>query len=308
MCGIAGFITDSATDFRHGVATAILAKHMDERGGHSWGFMTDTRVYHALGSITRGLTITADIPQRLALHTRWGTTGANVLANAHPFTVKGTLGKIVGMHNGIISNHSDLNQRHKRSCAVDSQHIFHSLANGQTLNDLEGYGAIVYSLNGVWYIGRFNEGEMSVALTDSGVFFASTKEALIEALGFAGVAVTRWLNVRNNSVYTVTAAGIKRAYKIKARGTRLRWNDKATNSKYDLSWADDDRLNWSYPIPSERDAPEMPSECELCGEIAELYEDDRQLMCAECYSALHDKLPAGYVDEMDFNAYSFAKR
>jgi asparagine synthetase B (glutamine-hydrolysing) len=310
MCGIAGFITDSATDIRHNIAIAILAKHMDDRGGHSWGTMADNHIFHALGAITRGFAVTPALPQRFALHTRYGTTGANVVANAHPFRIAGSERVVTGMHNGIISNHGDLNQRYHRACAVDSQHIFHAIADGKTLDDIEGYGAIVYETNGAWYIGRFNEGEMSVALTDCGVFFASTMDALREALSFAGVPVTRWLNVRNNSVYTITATGIKKAYKVKARGTTRRWNDR---QPIDLTWARDDR--WAKDEDYYADLTIRPTrshtakdECDLCSEVGELYDCEKQLVCAECYAAITDTLPAGYVDEMELNAYAYASR
>jgi len=142
MCGIAGYITNKKTDYRHAVAAAILAKHMDERGGHSWGAMDATQTIHGLGAISLGLTITARMPQHFALHTRYATTGARVVENSHPFTLNGPSGEVVGMHNGIISNHAELNRDNKRAMVVDSQHIFANIADGRSLNNLEGYGAI----------------------------------------------------------------------------------------------------------------------------------------------------------------------
>jgi predicted glutamine amidotransferase len=309
MCGIAGYITDGKTDYRHQIATAVMAKHMAERGGHAWGWFSATHTQHGLGHITQGMAVQPIAPQSFALHTRYGTTGKNTLANAHPFTIAGTLGTVVGIHNGIISNHAELNATHKRNCAVDSQHIFHAVANGQTLNDLEGYGAIVYSLNGVWHIGRFNEGEMSAALTDAGVFFASTKTAVSEALSLAGITVIKWLNIRNNSVYVLTAAGIKKVYKVAATGTRKRWDDALKGSSFSSF---DDDLRWTdYYVPTRKRHKDSALTCELClaDTRGDLYELDDQFVCAECFAAITDKLPSGYVeDAMECSSYSFATR
>jgi hypothetical protein len=161
------------------------------------------------------------------------------------------------------------------------------------LDDLEGYGAIVYQLNGDWYIGRFNEGEMCVAVTDAGIFFASTRDAISEALSFADIKVTRWLNVKNDTVYSLTARGIKKAYKIDAMGTQRRWNDTLD----DTSW-----LNYGNRATGTLDTPE----CDLCGTPEnELFPLENQLACAECYTACTDQLPHGYLDDTETRAYSY---
>lgn len=293
MCGIAGFFTDKATDYRHAVAAAVMATHMEARGGHAWGWMSDNEVRHGLGNITMGMSVSAKMPQRFALHTRYGTTGKNTLANAHPFTVAGSKGTVTGVHNGIISNHAEMNHTHKRDCSVDSQHIFHNLANGASLDDLEGYGAIVYAIDGNWFMGRFNEGEMRIAVTDAGIFFASTREAISEALSFADIKVTRWLTVKDNTVYSLTASGIKKAYKIDAMGTRRRWNDL----KDDYSWAGFGKLATATPASQE---------CDLCGTPEyDLYELEGQMACVECYTACTDALPHGYLDDTEVDAYRY---
>jgi hypothetical protein len=255
------------------------------------------------------------MPQSFALHTRYGTTGQNTLENAHPFTISGELGVVVGIHNGIISNHAELNKTHKRNCTVDSQHIFHAIANGQTLNDLQGYGAIVYSLNGTWYIGRFNEGEMSAAITDAGIVFASTKTAVQEALSLAGITVIKWLNIRNNSVYTVTPTGIRKAYKIAATGTTRRWNDvlKADPYEFEFSHYKDDYIWADDKVATRKRTTKSPDlVCELCDADVlrgDLYELDKQFVCAECYAAITDRLPYGYIeDSLECSSYSFATR
>jgi asparagine synthetase B (glutamine-hydrolysing) len=292
MCGIAGYITTTPTSHKLKIATAIMAIHMDERGGHSWGWMSETHTQRGLGSINTGLRIAAKMPRGLALHTRYATTGARTIDNAHPFTAHGSRGTVTGVHNGIISNHHELNAMHKRECAVDSQHIFQNLADGRNLDELEGYGAIVYVLNGEWFIGRFNDGDMKVALTDAGIFFASTKAAVTQAASYADATISKWLKVRDNTVYRLTASGLAKAYKVEAQTTTRRWNDKF------------DSYSAGTPDPSD-DA--WPQRCDYCQQqVKNVYDLDRSWICADCYFEMTDRIPAGYSDVMDDpRAYSF---
>lgn len=302
MCGIAGYTTNKRTTYQHSIAIAIMAKHMDERGGHSWGCMDGTQTIHGLGSINLGLTLTNKMPMQFALHTRYGTTGARVVENSHPFTLQGSKGEVVGMHNGIISNHYELNRDYKRNLAVDSQHIFANLADGKNLNDLQGYGAIVYRLNGEWYVGRFNDGDMKVALTDAGVFFASTKDAIMEGLSYAGIAIQKWLKVKDNAVYRLTPEGLFKAYKVDATGTRLRWNDTLTQAYQFATPANfatatpATRTPANLATPATREDYANDSQCDWCGKYGvELFaHNKRDAVCADCYYAVTNEIPYGF--------------
>lgn len=302
MCGIAGYLTSTFIDSRHKVALAILAKNMEARGGHSWGTMTargaDVR---GLGSIDAGLRIPAKLPTAFALHTRYGTQGARTLENAHPFTIAGALGTVVGIHNGIISNHGILNQRHARACAVDSQHIFHHIANGIPFDDLEGYGTIVYTFKGEWFIGRFNDGEIAVAETDAGIFYASTKAAVLEAISYSNLTFVKWLKVRNNTVYRLTIKGLRKAYTVTVGSTTRRWNDR------------DDVLDWYVrrddtlgDVDGNRaDDEPLMQECDLCMDyVDDLWECGKgQFACASCYFETTGAIPYGYNERME-SAYA----
>ena len=311
MCGIAGYITNKKTNYRHAVAVAVMAKHMEERGGHSWGAMDSNRVIRGLGSINLGLQLTSHMPQQMALHTRYATTGARVVENSHPFTLSGPCGEVVGMHNGIISNHAVLNRDQKRALVVDSQHIFANIAEGRGLNNLEGYGAIVYRLNGEWFIGRFNDGDMRAVITSHGVFFASTKDAIMEALSYAGVEIQQWLKVRDNNVYRLTHEGLNKAYKVDAMGTRFKWDDAITQY-YQLQRpatarpvtpqataatserAPQHAIDSAAANDLERDY-ENP-QCDYCGAYdCPLYVYDRKdAICGDCYYEIANEVPAGF--------------
>jgi hypothetical protein len=302
---------------------------MEERGAHSWGYMTEAHTMKGLGAITSGLTIPRNLPSSFALHTRYATTGARVVGNSHPFTQTGERGTVVGVHNGIIANHAELNRDLKRSLVVDSQHIFQHLAEGRKLNDLEGYGAIVYQTNGEWYIGRFNDGDMNVVVTSAGILFASTRRALEDACNLAGLKTQRWLKVHNDTVYRITPDGLTKAYTLACARTARRWNDGiATASKVVTTtakttttttasardWSNDDwRAHWNDQYDaSGRNALTQNDWCELCYDLhSRLYPLDGDRVCAECYCELTDQMPHGYRDDdddRDFPAYKLATR
>jgi asparagine synthetase B (glutamine-hydrolysing) len=302
MCGIAGYRTTNAGSYKFKVATAILATKMEDRGGHSWGYMTDATSGHGLGSIDKGLRIPSRMPLAFALHTRYGTTGERSLANSHPFTVTGSAGTVVGVHNGIISNHRELNAKHARACAVDSQHIFEHIANGLPLNDLAGYGAIVYTLAGEWYIGRFNNGEMKVAVTPEGIFYASTRDAVAQAASYADLTITKWLKVANNTVYKLTTGGLVKSHRLNVAETSLRWDDDLLGRS---SGAADDVLG-RWRSHASNDAPE-DSWCDSCyAPTRDLYAYDGMEICAGCFFLETDQTPPGYIDDLERSAYAYA--
>jgi len=174
---------------------AGLSLANDQRGGHSWGFSNGVKVKKGVGEISRHVKA-ARLGQSLTLmaHTRYATTGAQTIANAHPFTI----GQIIGAHNGIITNHAELNETFRRRCTVDSQHIFHHLHEQRPLKTLQGYGTITYHLaggDGSIYLGTFNGGALAIgSLTKGqtmlGVVYSSTQESLARVLSLAGVTWT----------------------------------------------------------------------------------------------------------------------
>lgn len=208
MCGIYGYQLapkQHLTTYQAVSLSMILAQHMEGRGRESFGAMytlpdTEPQVLHRLGAITSngGTLFERTIPARqLCVHTRQSTHGKVSKANAHPFTI----GDIIGVHNGIIYNHDDLNRTYSRGYEVDSQHIFGHLDAGLELNELEGYGAVVYMRrskpdtlalfrfnSGTLYAARIFKSEAAAKKEQSlGVVYASTRMAVIDALSIAGL-------------------------------------------------------------------------------------------------------------------------
>lgn len=224
MCGIAGYSLDK-TDAKTAAALAILALEMEDRGSHSWGTMSNTRFNKGVGPITSGFGLPSVLPNSFALHTRFATTGKIETRNSHPFKIIGSMGEVIGMHNGIVYNHEDLNRKYGRECSVDSEHIFHHIADGVALDDIEAYGAIVYRLNGVWHIGRFNYGDMAVAGTKHGYFFASTDKALASALALAGIKHDAIVVLPNDKIYTFGPRNFDFVYDINMKFGVGKWDD-----------------------------------------------------------------------------------
>ena len=195
MCGIFGFSFTGkrAKEIgrrRREVIASVLSVEMDKRGGDSWGWyrsMESKRVA-GLGLMSENNSASDLIQSPILLaHTRLATQGEKTVENAHPFDMT----SIVGAHNGIISNHDALNEKHRRTFAVDSMHVFAHLAENLDLKEIEGYGAIAYirkAAPGRVYFCAWNSGDLSIwKVGNAGVIWASTEKAVMKALRLTGL-------------------------------------------------------------------------------------------------------------------------
>lgn len=200
MCGIFGW---SVTNNKYLSVTkrialsSVLQTMNDNRGGDSWGYyrLNDDgtfEVVKGLGNIVSTPSEEIARSKTVMCHTRKATTGAIKVENCHPFEVK----HIIGAHNGMVSNHTEMNKTHNRTCEVDSMHIFHNIANQIPLSELEGYGAIEYinkKIPNRVFLAKMKMGQLSVYGIGSGpkdchgVVWSSDESHLEKALSCAGI-------------------------------------------------------------------------------------------------------------------------
>lgn len=199
MCGIYGwsFVKSAGiSDAKRGAMAASLGILNEERGRESWGayvYDGSTPSVRRLALGASEVTGHAELGSRRLVfgHTRQSTHGKVDVANCHPFKA----GKILLAHNGVISNHEELNKDHKRDCTCDSMHLAHHLNEGKDFKEIRGYGSIEWVEDdkpGVVYLCRMRSGSLSVAMlyhkgVQVGSAWSSDKEHLRTALCIAGI-------------------------------------------------------------------------------------------------------------------------
>lgn len=190
------------------LAVALLIQN-DDRGGDSWGFYaadTDRRVV-GLGEaadMTAGALKVMCESSTVIGHTRKATTGNVTLRNCHPFRC----GSVVGAHNGMVFNHRQLNERYKRKCEVDSEHLIYHLAEERDLRDVQAYGAVAFAaqdIEGAAFVGTFWGGELAVCVIPSvGCVWSSDWRHLERAVHLAGWSTDAIWEPEEFALYRIT--------------------------------------------------------------------------------------------------------
>src|ERR1700734_3632924 len=162
MCGICG--TSNLTDTTRRMMPYLLWS-IEDRGRDSWGATDGTDCVKVLGPVTSSFERHADHVlgwDRAIFHTRAASTGEVTVENQHPFRfVRGGtidpegniidtpedpwLKTVVGIHNGIVSNHLELKNKYSRhNFDVDSMHIFRHIVDGRPMSEIYGWGNLAW--------------------------------------------------------------------------------------------------------------------------------------------------------------------
>lgn len=198
MCGIFGF---TKVNNRTRQLAPFLAMAMEDRGKESWGYSyiskktKRVKLYKEIGPLGTAYADNGFPPKdasSIIYHTRAASMGAITAANAHPF-IKPTVGGgvIVGTHNGVVTNHTELNTDNETKFRVDSEQIWHYVGNGLDTGEIGGWGSTVAfvqdpkNLDDTFMLFlRFNHDALHIAKLPygDGFAYASTKGPLEDAI------------------------------------------------------------------------------------------------------------------------------
>lgn len=315
MCGISGFVGVKHPKTRYKLVSA-LGEGIDARGGHAAGYVTFTgekvNVGKKLGfwsDARRSFIERASRAKLSMMHARYATCGKGEITEAHPFAIK-RKGRVVlwGAHNGMIYNAKQSAKKNDRKIVVDSEEIFHLIADEdwEGIKRLEGYGVItwIYASDptSIYLLRLSRSGQIYVVETKKGnIVYGSTRDIVDDAIEHAGLEFAYVYDVNVGTVYRMnqntfwetTTNGIVLKQKRESQPGRKQPKLRVVSNRFAyspsyLSGTPDSLDNWiELWKESERRFAE-PSENKEDILDSELVENEYTIHCENCGIAISD--------------------
>jgi hypothetical protein len=288
MCGIAGYVCNDQYEPALNLVFPLLGVFMQDRGNQSWGYTDGERIIKNTGELQSGFTPQFCGAKQAAIHTRHATKGDITSENSHPWQ----FGDLIGMHNGVIDNHVELDRRYGRNFPVDSQHIFQHIIEGRDLSEIEGYGAIVFWQDGKVWLGRFNDGDLAVAQTPWGMVYASTQWAITDAFKMAGLPDPTFYNVEQGKLYFIEKGEL---YKSDVELNFAKRKVKTTWQNYAAALTSTEPTQLDKAFERHNDG----LGCNWCASITrELFDTREGPLCGQCARFTGEMLPEEDDDDV----------
>jgi hypothetical protein len=175
MCGLFGYNVPEYTDKIRELMT-VLAVFNEDRGTDAFGWTNGQIIVKDGGPISQKFDEIPFYDELVgAFHTRAGTSGPKMEQQcAHPWKMVDKYA-VIGMHNGYVSNHHELNRIYDRSFMVDSMHMVAHAASGLPYTNVQFNGVFLYFEDGAGpFVFRTAHRDLEVLqLKDGGVVWSS---------------------------------------------------------------------------------------------------------------------------------------
>lgn len=287
MCGILGSPNITPTVRR---MLPHLALSMENRGGDAWGASDGRAIIKHVGTISRSWWSEHELIDSWdagIFHTRGASVGdKDKIENAHPFRCEGPDGLVViGIHNGGLSNWSELNTKYSRHCSVDSEHLWLHRAAGLPWTDIRGHANVAWwelkpvsdggAAQREMYIAKVDAQSLSLMrVEDGGLVFASTESALREAAYISGSYANTVYSLKSNHIYHLSTDGTP--FELPER---LEFSAYAANNFHPYT-----------QIPSQSRTPGHTSRpSHMCFRCSKTTEVESELLCGVCFMKMIDR-------------------